>query len=224
MKKIVILGNGPSIKFVKLFNKKNTIFIGTNNIYLKKNFSFLNNQYYTVYDKRFLKKRDWFNFLKSYRGNIFLPKNWQLKKNIKNKFNKLNFLFPNYNSNKKNLIKKFKKKYCNSKDLEGTVLIEMAIPLAIALGANKILLYGCELNYKLVNNKLNYNSYFYPKINNKEYFDHNKKTSQTWSKIQVDKIKNINLFLKLSNIRIIDFSLYGKLSYLRTNDEKCFYD
>ena len=40
MKKIVILGNGPSIKFVKLFNKKNIIFIGTNNIYLKKKFFF----------------------------------------------------------------------------------------------------------------------------------------------------------------------------------------
>lgn len=223
MKKVVILGNGPSIKFIKLLENRNITFIGTNNIYLKKSFLTLKNQYYTAYDDRFLKKKDWFNFIKSFKGNIFFPLRWQFNNHFKNNSKKINFLITKFNLDKSNIIKRFKKKYCGSKDLEGTVLIEMAIPLAIALGANKIFLYGCELNYNMTDDNLNYNSYFYKKTNNKKYFNHNKKSSLKWSQIQVKKIKNINLFLKSYDIKIIDFSLYGRLSFLRDINENSLY-
>ncbi len=223
MKKVVILGNGPSIKFIKLQENKNTTFIGTNNIYLKKGFLALKNQYYTAYDNRFLKKKDWLNFINSFKGNIFFPKRWQFNNHFKNNSKKINFLITKFNLEKSNIIKRFKKKYCGSKDLEGTVLIEMALPLAIALGAKKIFLYGCELNYNMTDDNLNYNSYFYKKNNNNEYFDHDKKSSLKWSQIQVKKIKNINLFLKSYDIKIIDFSLYGRLSFLRDIDENSLY-
>ena len=223
MKKVVILGNGPSIKFIKLQENKNTTFIGTNNIYLKKGFLALKNQYYTAYDNRFLKKKDWLNFINSFKGNIFFPKRWQFNNHFKNNSKKINFLITKFNLEKSNIIKRFKKKYCGSKDLEGTVLIEMALPLAIALGAKKIFLYGCELNYNMTDDNLNYNSYFYKNNNNNEYFDHDKKSSLKWSQIQVKKIKNINLFLKSYDIKIIDFSLYGRLSFLRDIDENSLY-
>ena len=223
MKKVVILGNGPSIKFIKLQENKNTTFIGTNNIYLKKGFLALKNQYYTAYDNRFLKKKDWLNFINSFKGNIFFPKRWQFNNHFKNNSKKINFLITKFNLEKSNIIKRFKKKYCGSKDLEGTVLIEMALPLAIALGAKKIFLYGCELNYNMSDDNLNYNSYFYKNNNNNEYFDHDKKSSLKWSQIQVKKIKNINLFLKSYDIKIIDFSLYGRLSFLRDIDENSLY-
>lgn len=223
MKKIVILGNGPSIKFLKLKNEMNTNFIGTNNIYLKKYFSNLNNQYYTAYDPRILAKKDWLKFIKNYNGNIFFPNIWRLNKELKNINKKINYSLPFSNLNTNHIIKKYKKNYCDSKDLEGTVLIEMAIPLAIALGAKDISLYGCELNYKLSSNNLTTNSYFYSNINNKNHFSHDKKSSNKWSEIQTRKMKKINLFLKSHKIYINDFSLNGKLSFLKNNKDKNLY-
>ena len=111
MKKVVILGNGPSIKFIKLQENKNTTFIGTNNIYLKKGFLALKNQYYTAYDNRFLKKKDWLNFINSFKGNIFFPKRWQFNNHFKNNSKKINFLITKFNLEKSNIIKRFKKKY-----------------------------------------------------------------------------------------------------------------
>ena len=60
------------------------------------------------------------------------------------------------------MVNKFTEKFCNQKDLFGTVVIEMAIPLALFLKAKHIVvLYGCEFDYKLKKNKLTNKSYFY---------------------------------------------------------------
>ena len=157
MKKIIILGNGPSIKKINFNNFKKEIVIGTNNIYLKKKFNEIKNAYYTIYDKRFFNPIEvqLKNFLKKFKGKIYLPNKYKKKVT---KIIKKNVIFDN---TKNKLANKFAKKFCNQKDLLGTVIIEMAIPLALLLKAKHIVLYGCEFDYKLKKNRLTNSSYFY---------------------------------------------------------------
>ena len=191
MKKIIILGNGPSIKKINLNDFKKEIVIGTNNIYLKKKFINIKNSYYTIYDKRFFNpiEKKLKNFLKNFRGKIYLPNKY--KKEVEEIIKKENF----FKVTKNTLAKQFTKKFCDQKDLFGTVIIEMAIPLALFLKAKHIVLYGCEFDYKLKKDKLTSKSYFY-NIKSKKNFDHTAISSRKWSLHQIKSLKKIQFFLK----------------------------
>jgi len=212
MKKIIILGNGPSIKKINFNNFKKEVVIGTNNIYLKKKFNEIKNAYYTIYDKRFFNPIEvqLKNFLKKFKGKIYLPNKYKKKVT---KIIKKNVIFDN---TKNKLANKFAKKFCNQKDLLGTVIIEMAIPLALLLKAKHIVLYGCEFDYKLKKNRLTNSSYFY-NVKPKKKFDHDEISSKKWSKHQIKSFKKIRLFLKKNNILIEDKTLNGKLTFLKKN-------
>jgi len=210
MKKIIILGNGPSIKEIDLNDFKKEIVIGTNNIYLKRKFTNIKNSYFTIYDKRFFNpiEKKLKNFLKKFRGKIYLPNKY--KKKVKKIIKKENF----FKGTKNRLVNEFTKKFCNQKDLFGTVVIEMAIPLALFLKAKHIVLYGCEFDYKLKKNKLTNKSYFY-NIKSKKNFDHNEISSRKWSLHQIKSFKKIQLFLKKNKILIEDKTKNGKLNFLK---------
>ena len=81
MKKIIILGNGPSIKKIDLNDFKKEIVIGTNNIYFKRKFTNIKNAYFTIYDKRFFNpiEKKLKNFLKKFKGKIYLPIKYKKK-------------------------------------------------------------------------------------------------------------------------------------------------
>lgn len=210
MDRIIILGNGPSIKKLNFKVLKKEVVIGTNNIFLNKKFSKIKNSYFTIYDKRFFNpiKEPLKKFIKKFKGNIYIPHKY--KKEI-TKIKKQKIIFDNKNLK---IQKSFKKKFCNQKDLLGTVIIEMAIPLALYLKVKKIILYGCEFDYKLKNNQLSNKSYFY-KSNLNQQFDHNQFTAKKWSEHQIRNFKKVNIFLKKNNIKLEDTTPGGKLFFLK---------
>jgi hypothetical protein len=210
---ISILGNGPSIKFFKQYSKPNNLIIGTNNIFFLKQFNILNpsNTFYTVYDERFLKKKTqiWINQIKNFKGKVFFPDNWKNRIEFKNTHN-IKFSLPKSNEV---LIKNYLRMFCDKKDLKSSVIIECAIPLAIAFKPKLINLYGCEFKYKLDRDaNLTKNSYFYSHEN--KLFEHTKNSEKSWTEIQNFKLKKIKTFLAEHNIVLKDMTINGNLKFI----------
>ena len=106
MERIIILGNGPSIKKLNFDILKKEFVIGTNNIFLNKNFLKIKNSYFTVYDKRFFNpiNKPLKEFFLNFKGFIYIPRKY--KKEIM-KIKKQKVLF-NYKNSK--IQKNYEKK------------------------------------------------------------------------------------------------------------------
>lgn len=210
MNKISIIGNGPSIKNLKLSKLKNSFIIGTNNILKKKSFLLNKNYFFCAYDEGLLEDKTWIkNFLK-FKGKTFLDFDYKKKTdyNFKKNFRDIK---------KEKLVRSFLKKFKDRRRAVGTVIVEMAIPIAIYLARryniSKVYLYGCEFNYKLKNKKLSNHSYFYNSAKNVG-FKHTFKSSESWKKNNILKFKKIKLFLSKEKISIYDKTPKGSLNFL----------
>tara|TARA_A100001011_G_C14081647_1_gene744758 strand:+ start:60 stop:659 length:600 start_codon:yes stop_codon:yes gene_type:complete len=172
---INILGNGPSLK--KYSWKRDITTIGTNWILNHKKFFELSDNYYVVYDERFLfeKKNNWIGLLKKINyQKIYVPKQWINYNLVYKKFNALEDM------KKKNvLIDMYFDKFYNKVD---NVIFKCAIPLALYLKSDKIRLYGCDFDYDIKDDEtLNDFSYFYDKENHKTEFKHTINSAKEWS-------------------------------------------
>ena len=213
-KKIIILGNGPSIKKFQFKSIKNSLIIGTNNLIYNKLFSQNKNYIYTAYDKSFFKNNiNWLNAINKSRCKIFFSKK---DKNLV--LNNLKIKIKNFDLLKtETKVKNFLNKFSTKKSLMSTVIIERALPLAIYLALkNKISvinLFGCEYNYFLKKNgSLSYRSYFYRKKN--IFFKHTIHTSEKWKLVNIRKFLKIKSYLKNLKIKIIDNTKNGSLNFL----------
>ena len=211
MKKILLIGNGPSIKNLKLYKLKNSFIVGTNNIIKKKEFLSNKNYYFCAYDEGLLEDKTWIkNFLK-FKGKSFLDFEHRKKKSdffFKKNFKKIK---------EEKLVRSFLKKFGDRRRTTGTVIVEMAIPIAIYLAKrykiSEIYLYGCEFNYKLKNKKLSNQSYFYNSVRNVG-FKHTFKSSESWKKNNILKFKKIKIFLSKEKINICDKTPKGSLNFI----------
>jgi len=212
MLSVSILGNGPSVKFFKNFLFDSDLLIGTNNIfYLRDFFRTKKNKIFTAYDDRLLKNKEWTENVLKFKQKIYFPPEWINHKKFTQKKN-IYYNLPKMNNL---IVFKYLKLFSDKIDLKTSVILEKAIPLAIACGATRINLFGCEFNYKIDNqNNQTSKTYFYSKKNSE--FEHTKKSESIWSELQIRKLKIINKFLLCHNIIIKDFSFSGKLCFLKT--------
>jgi len=214
-KKIIILGNGPSIKKFQFKSIKNSFVIGTNNLIYSKIFSQNKNHIYTAYDPSFFKKKNinWINAINRSKCKIYFSKKNKIliSKKLKIKINDFDLLIKN------KFVKRFIKIFSNKKKLMSTVIIERAIPIAIDLAIKNeishIKLYGCEFNYFLKKNgNLSNKSYFYGKNNN--FFEHTKVSADKWREFNVNQFKKIKVFLNNFEVFISDKTPNGSLNFL----------
>lgn len=210
MNKISIIGNGPSIKNLKLYKLKNSFIIGTNNIIKKKEFLLNKNYFFCAYDEGLLKDETWIKKYFEFKGKSFLDFKYKNKTDY-------NFKKSFKNIKAEKLVKNFLKKFGDRRKAVGTIVVEMAIPIAIYLAKRhkikEIYLYGCEFNYKLKNNKLSNKSYFY-NSSKKVGFKHTLKSSEIWKKNNIIKFKKIKIFLLKEKIKIYDKTPKGSLNFL----------
>ena len=190
---VKILGSGPSLSlfdFIK--DTKNCKILYCNSLIYKNKFREIDNATYVAHDKR-LYCPEFVEKIKSISHKVII------EGDLKQIFiqNKISLKNKTVIRNKKFLGNHLFQKMENIPDLERNVVLDLALPTALGLGAKNIELFGCDFDYFLSgNNKPGY------AVKNKGRFDHTYESAQIWAKRSSIFFQKITDFFSNHNISI----------------------
>ncbi len=201
-----ILGNGPSLAKYEFVKYRNVLTIGTNRLLFVDRFWQCTSPVFCFSEERLLKDKVFIDLVvqKSRNYKVFASDK------IISGINKLGFDGKHIQSVDKilqsfNLLQKFRKQFPVPGELEKTVVIDVAIPVALMYQCADIVFFGCEFSYGNKNQNVSKNPDYF--LQRDEFiFDHSNQSAINWSDINVQRMIDIKKWLIFFSIHLYDES------------------
>ncbi len=169
-----IAGNGPSLDMDRLTGNLDATLIVTNRLIWCSEVINLGDSIYACGDMRFLDSEAWISEVRSLGPRTYLA---DALKAALDKLGPNSSKVIDWSAN--DVIRNFRTRFIAPSDLLHNVVLDVAVPVAIALGATDIRLFGCDFTYGDIREKAP--SYWGGYEGRGLRFDHSPKSADAWA-------------------------------------------